>query len=94
MRGSTQFRRGDTRHRRDAGATRRRHEGKFGEALPAVREALEQLAASLAPADLEERAFSLYEKFRPAIESGTRGWGQKGVLDLGKIREMARPKTG
>lgn len=65
-------------------------EGKFGEALSLVREAMEELAASLPPAALEEKAFALYEQFRPAIEPGARGWGQKGVLDLGKIRELAQ----
>ncbi len=67
-------------------------ENKFGEALPTVREAMEQLASSLDQATLEEQAFSLYEQFRPAIEPGTRGWGQKGLLDLRKIREMARSR--
>jgi hypothetical protein len=77
----------------DADRVARYLEAKFGEALPAVREALEQLAAALDPAALEEEAFPLYERFRPAIEPGTRGWGQKGVLDLAKIREMAQGKT-
>ena len=64
-------------------------ETAFGESLPAVRKAMEELAASLAPAAIEERAFGLYEQFRPQIASGTRGWGQKGKLDLDRIRSLA-----
>jgi hypothetical protein len=61
----------------------------FGEDLAAVRGVMEQLARSLSPADLASSAFSLYERFRPAVASGTKGWGQKGELDLQKIRSMA-----
>ena len=75
----------------DSARVARYLEGKFGDALAAAREAMEELASALGPEALEEEAFSLYEKFRPAIESGTRGWGQKGVLDLRKIRDLARP---
>jgi len=63
--------------------------GKFGEALAAVREAMETLAASLPPDDLASRAFGLYEKFRPEIPAGQRGWGAKGVLDLERVRSLA-----
>jgi hypothetical protein len=31
------------------------------------------------------RAFSLYERFRPVIPEGVRGWGAKGELDLDLI---------
>ena len=63
--------------------------GAFGESLPEVRKAMEDLAASVAPTEIEQRAFGLYEQFRPQIASGTRGWGQKGKLDLDKIRSLA-----
>jgi len=62
----------------------------FGENLSPVRNAMDKLASSLDPEDLAERAFSLYETFRPAIARGKRGWGQKGELDLDQIRSMAR----
>ena len=63
---------------------------KLGDALPRVREAMSQLAQAFEPGDLHERAFSLYEAFRPAVAPGTRGWGQAGELDLDVIRSLAR----
>jgi hypothetical protein len=35
-------------------------------------------------------AFALYEAFRPAIPEAVKGWGAKGVLDLRKIRSLAK----
>jgi hypothetical protein len=64
--------------------------GKFGHHLAQAREAMERLAESLSPRDLAEQAFSLYEIFRPKIASGTRGWGQKGELDLDLIQSLAK----
>lgn len=64
--------------------------GKLGEALPSVRKAMEELARSFRPDELAPRAFSLYERFRPEIPSGVRGWGAKGELDLDRIRELAK----
>jgi len=63
---------------------------KFGEHLLEVRQAMETLANSLTPAQLETRGFSLYEKFRPQVPEGTKGWGAKGELDLDLIRRLAR----
>lgn len=63
---------------------------KFGEHLAAARKAMEALAGSLTPAQLEERGFSLYEKFRPKIPEGKKGWGAKGELDLDLIRRLAK----
>jgi len=51
---------------------------------------MEQVAGSYTPRELAERAFSLYEIFRPKIASGTRGWGQKGELDIDLIRSLAK----
>ncbi len=62
--------------------------GKFGDDLPAVREAMEELAEAFVPEELEEVAYGLYEEFRPKIAKGRRGWGQKGVLDLNLIRSL------
>jgi len=76
----------------DPDSVRRYLESKFGDALGAVRSAMKELAASLKPDELNEAAFSLYEQFRPEIASGTRGWGQKGVLDLDLIRSLARKR--
>jgi hypothetical protein len=63
-------------------------EKKFGESLPEARSALESLAKSYSPAQLETQAFSLYEKFRPQIPEGKQGWGAKGELDLDRIRSL------
>ena len=63
--------------------------GKFGEGLDAARSAMEELARSFPQEELAERAFDLYEEFRPAIPPGKKGWGVAGILDLDKIREMA-----
>jgi hypothetical protein len=65
-------------------------EKKFGESLPEARAALESLAKSFVPAQLETRAFSLYEQFRPQIPEGKQGWGAKGELDLDRIRSLRK----
>jgi hypothetical protein len=63
---------------------------KFGEALPAARHAMEELARSRRPAALGEQAFGLYEKFRPAVPDGDADWGAQGVLSLVKIERISR----
>jgi hypothetical protein len=63
-------------------------EGKFGAHLTAVRKAMAKLAAAFAPEELAERAFGLYEEFRPEIPAGVRGWGAAGTLDLRKLDEL------
>src|SRR3954470_3261529 len=62
---------------------------KFGDHLDEVRAAMERLAISLSPEELNRRGFALYEAFRPAIPTGARGWGAKGELDLNRIIELA-----
>ncbi len=74
----------------DPAAVHKYLEGKFGDDLPAVREAMVELAESFGPDELEEAAYGLYEEFRPKIAAGRRGWGQKGVLDLDLIRSLGR----
>ena len=63
---------------------------KFGEDLDRARSALEALAKSFPPAQLEEQAYPLYEKFRPKIPEGKKGWGAKGELDLDLIRSLRK----
>ncbi|HYA48722.1 MAG TPA: hypothetical protein VEG35_03400, partial [Burkholderiales bacterium] len=65
-------------------------EGKFGSALPAVEKTMRSLADSFKPAELQAVAYSLYERFRPAIPAGVRGWGAKGELDLDRILSLKR----
>jgi hypothetical protein len=69
-------------------------EGKFKESLDATRDAMESLAASFPKGELAARAFALYEKFRPVVPAGTRGWGAAGVLDLGLVRSLASKRRG
>jgi hypothetical protein len=64
-------------------------EGKFGDALGAVEQAMQTLAASRDPGELARSAYSLYEAFRPEVPAGVRGWGAAGVLDLERIRKAA-----
>jgi hypothetical protein len=44
---------------------------------------------SLPPSELAEKAYTLYEKFRPEIPPGKKGWGASGKLDPDLIRKMA-----
>ncbi|GAV35678.1 hypothetical protein ROTAS13_03356 [Roseomonas sp. TAS13] len=62
----------------------------FGEDLPAVRRAMEELAGSMEPEKLNRIGFRLYERFRPEVPAGAKGWGAKGVLDLARIRSAGR----
>lgn len=61
---------------------------KFGDDLAAARTAMEELAASMAPHELAQRAFRLYEAFRPAVKGGAAGWGADGVLDLDRLTAL------
>ena len=63
-------------------------ESKFGECLPIVRAAMEELARSQKPDVLEARAFALYAQFRPQIPDGVKGWGAKGRLDCATIHSL------
>ena len=69
-------------------AVRRYLSQKFGADLDSVSEAMAGLAASFTPEELAVCAYSLYERFRPDIPAGRRGWGAKGVLDLDLIRSL------
>ncbi len=74
----------------DSSVVERYLEQKFGEALDEVVKAMRDLAAAFPPRELATRAFSLYERFRPVIPAGVRGWGAKGELDLDRIRSLAK----
>jgi len=57
-------------------------QSKFSDDLDRVRAAMVALAASYSVEDLVGCSYSLYERFRPKIPAGRRGWGAKGNLDL------------
>lgn len=76
----------------DPAVVQRYLEQKFGDALPEVEAAFRALARSRTPTKLAAEAFALYEHFRPAIPEGRRGWGAAGVLDLGLVARLAKPK--
>jgi hypothetical protein len=64
-------------------------EQKFKDDLDDTRKAMAKLAKAFTPKQLESKAYSLYEKFRPEIPEGKKGWGAKGELDLDYIRSLA-----
>ena len=64
-------------------------ESKFGDSLEDVSNAMRELAKSLPPSQLAQKAYTLYEKFRPEIPPGKKGWAASGKLDLDLIRKMA-----
>ena len=74
----------------DPGSVTRYLSQKFGDDLDSVKGAMETLAKACERDDLAERAFALYERFRPEIPSGKKGWGAKGTLDLRLIRSLAK----
>jgi hypothetical protein len=66
--------------------------GKLKDDYDKVRAAMEALAASFSPRELDDSAYELYETFRPRIPSGKRGWGATGELDLDLVRSLGRHK--
>ncbi|HEX5940633.1 MAG TPA: hypothetical protein VFY66_00085, partial [Anaerolineales bacterium] len=64
-------------------------EQKFKDDLDDTRKAMQKLAKAYTPKQLESKAYDLYEKFRPEIPEGVKGWGAKGELDLDYIRSLA-----
>lgn len=58
-----------------------------------MRSAMKKLAGAYKPKELADEAYSLYERFRPDIPAGKKGWGAKGDLDLGEIERLAKEKT-
>lgn len=73
-----------------AGSVEAYLQNKFGENYDEARAAMEKLARAYTPKQLESKAYDLYEKFRPEIPEGTKGWGAKGELDLDYILSLAK----
>ncbi len=64
---------------------------RFRDALSEVRAAMKALAGAFSREELTARGYELYERFRPAVPAGTRGWGAAGELDLARLRALASP---
>jgi hypothetical protein len=60
----------------------------YGKVKDTMTEALEDWKGK--EADLDAEAFHMYEKFRPAVAKGQKGWGRKGELHLSKVRDTIR----
>src|ERR1022692_1520244 len=73
-------------------SVRRYLDSKFGENLKAVQSAMQKLAKAYKPSELAHDAYPLYERFRPDIPAGKKGWGAKGDLDLGLIEKLTKQK--
>jgi hypothetical protein len=65
-------------------------EAKFGDDLAAVRQAMTELARAFKPEVLAARAYSLYERFRPEVPQGMKGWGAKGKFDLTVLTKLSK----
>jgi hypothetical protein len=76
----------------EAKSVERYLESRFGDSLGTTRSAMRELAKAFRPEQLRTNAFNLYEKFRPIIPEGVRGWGAKGELDIDRIRFLALEK--
>ena len=63
---------------------------KFGDDLEPARTAMTKLAKAFTPKELAEEAYPLYERFRPEIPEGVKGWGARGVLDCNLIVSLAK----
>jgi len=75
-----------------AEAVERYLRARFGDALDDARAAMAALAKRFPPRELAAHAYALYERFRPEVPAGQRGWGVKGVLDLGALARLG-PKA-
>jgi hypothetical protein len=76
----------------DPDSVRRYLDDKFGDHLKAVRSAMRKLASAYKPGELAHAAYSLYERFRPDIPAGKKGWGARGTLDLALFELLAKEK--
>jgi hypothetical protein len=49
-------------------------------------------AKAYKPQELAHDAYRLYERFRPDIPAGKKGWAAKGDLDRGLVGRLAKEK--
>ncbi|GAQ87993.1 hypothetical protein KFL_003920130 [Klebsormidium nitens] len=57
----------------------------FKDRLDDAQKAMEALAAAYPAEEVGKKAYHLYERFRPTVPQGKKGWGGKGELDLDLI---------
>ncbi len=77
-------------HPEDPASVERYLRRKIGASLPDVEAAMRSLAKAYPPKRLAVVGFELYERFRPEIPEGVKGWGVKGPLHLATIRALAK----
>ena len=75
----------------DPDSVRRYLRDKFGDDLKAVRSAMHRLAKADHSKEFADHAYSLYERFRPDIPAGKKGWCQ-GRLRPGLVGRLAKEK--
>lgn len=66
---------------------------KFGEdAYERVRKGLDEALGSWEESEeeLDKQAFHFYEDFRPSVNSGQKGWGRKGELNVETIQSVVQ----
>jgi hypothetical protein len=75
-----------------AGAAEDYLQKAFGDKLNEAKEAMRELVEAYNDENLDEskKAYDLYAEFRPDVAKGMRGWGQRGLLSLDKIKHMAQ----
>jgi hypothetical protein len=76
----------------DPDSVRRYLEDKFGEDLGSGSQGHDEARQGVPAGELAEQAYRLYERFRPFVPEGRKGWGARGELDLGVIEGLARRK--
>ncbi|KAI5082073.1 hypothetical protein GOP47_0001816 [Adiantum capillus-veneris] len=62
----------------------------FGANHERAKGAMEDLANSFPEDEVGKAAYSLYERFRPTVPYGVKGWGAKGFLDIESMRGMRK----
>jgi hypothetical protein len=81
---------GETKPANEDGLKKRYGEGEYQR----VKEVFEEgLVSWKGREELNEMAFGMYEGFRPEVDAGQKGWGRKGELDLGKVRNVVRRQS-
>lgn len=88
LKGNAVLVKGKPKTTREANLQRKFGEGGYEKVKEAMTEALGSWKGS--EEELDNKAFHFYEKFRPEVAKGQRGWGRKGELQLSKIREVSR----